>query len=243
MHKQVLKELLFRTTDLPEKTDFCANDQDLALFFDGLLSGPSHESIKRHVANCGFCQARLGFLSRVEQDSGPTDLSEECISLAKQMGRKPPRRKSKNWPVWAAAAVMAITLSVTTFRGDRPVDQMENFPETISDTGGEARQIRSMGAKDFRPGLLSPLEGAVVKPGDLVIRWTRVPDVIFYQLFVMNEFGDLLISERVDGNEWVVRESDVLEPGSDYFVRVEARVAGSAALSTEHVSFSYSGGD
>lgn len=243
MHKQALKELLFRATDLPQKTDFCANDKDLALFFDGLLSGPSHESIKRHVAGCGFCQARLGFLSRVEQDSGPTDISEKSIALAKQMGRKPSRRKSQHWPLWAAAALMAITLSITTFRGDRPGDPREDYPEIINDVSGEARQIRSMGSKDLRPGLLFPLEGAVVKPGDLVIRWTRVPDVIFYQLFVMNELGDLVISERVDGNEWSVQENDVLEPGSDYFVRVEARVAGSGTLSTEHVSFSYSGED
>jgi len=47
--------------------------------------------------------------------------------------------------------------------------------------------------------------------------------------------GDLVVQERVDGTAWQPQLE--LQPGTEYFVHVDAYPSGDKAVSSEHVPF------
>ena len=84
--------------------------------------------------------------------------------------------------------------------------------------------------------VLTPAPGAEVRPGSL-IRWAAVPGRLHYSIQVLSRTGDVLWTERLEDNEWALRDTPPFERGGDYWFRVEAMLADGRTLKSEHTSF------
>lgn len=241
MDQQELKTLLQQAPELAERTPFCPADRLIAQYFDATLSEKEHQRVQRHVTDCGYCQPRLGVLARLQEDNPCTWIDEDVLVTAKQLGGGSRSRKLRHAPVWTVAAVVVLALSVTTFRStgqDQGSALPSQPPEAIEDG---ARQLRGIDQVSIQPQLLSPLAGALVDPGELVIRWTEIPGSLFYDLYIMSDAGDLLVNQRVNGSRWTVEQPGLFEAGAEYFVRLEAHMSDARTLSSEHVIFRVGG--
>ena len=241
MDQQEIKTLLQQAPELPERTPFCPADRLIAQYFDATLSEKEHQRVQKHVTDCWYCQPRLGVLARLREDNPCTWIDEDVLVAAKQQAGGSVSRKLRHTPVWAAAAVLVLALSVTTFRStgqDQGSAVPSRSPPAIEDG---TRQLRSSGQVSIKPQLLSPLEGALVDPGELVIQWTEIPGSLFYDLYIMSDAGDLLVNQRVNGSRWTVEQPGLFEAGAEYFVRLEAHMPDARTLSSEHVIFRVGG--
>lgn len=133
----------------------------------------------------------------------------------------------KRWqaaPQWAVAAsiLLAIFWIGWSPQVDQPVDYQEarGNPSVLSP-----------------PEILAPDSGVLAKRDGFMFRWTEVPGSLYYEIRVVSDAGDLLGKERVDRTEWALPEAINLEPGREYFVRVDAYLSDSKAISSQHIPF------
>ncbi len=85
--------------------------------------------------------------------------------------------------------------------------------------------------------VISPADGENIKPRNLEVRWTEVRGSLHYDIQVVNAEGFILWRDRVEGTSWTPPASDLLKPGMDYYVRVDAYLAEANNVSSEHVLF------
>ena len=243
MNRKSLNSLLRQQLpDLPENTPFCPEDETLAEWFDGAISEQEYEPIKRHVTDCRFCNARIGFLARLQKITDIETVPGDLLASARLMGSRP--QHFRQAPAWAAAAVVVLSVSLLVSFGYRNVTETsspESSPTVVIPEIDQTRQLRSLGTESITPRLLSPTEGENVDPFDLHIRWTDVPGSLYYDLFVMSDAGDLVLETRVRDSQWSGRTSVELHSSGEYFVRVEAHLADSRIVSSEHVIFTVKG--
>jgi len=241
MDQQDIKALLQQAPELPERTPFCLNDRLIAQYFNATLGDEDHRRVQRHIANCDYCQARLGILARLHEENPRYLPGDDLLVAAKQLADGSTTRKLRHTPVWAAAAMVVLALSVATLRSTG-LDQDRATPSHAAEAiEGEMRQTRSIEQVLIKPQLLSPLDGALVDPGELVIRWVDIPGSLFYDLYIMTDNGDLLVNQRVNGIRWAVEQPGLFEAGAEYFVRLEAHMSDARTLSSGHVIFKVDG--
>lgn len=243
MNEQKLTSLLRQQSpDLAERTPFCPEDQQIAAWFDDEVADHEYEAIQRHLVDCGFCMARVGVQTRLRANGNGEAIHGDLLATAKQMSRKIQTRRPVPAPAWAAVAVVVLVVSLTTFWNTGQEPEFEVSPPAAQTGGSNNRSLRSIEQISTRPQLLSPLEGALVEPGELVIRWTGIPGSLFYDLYLMTDAGDPVVKQRVDGTEWTLEQSTRLIPGAEYFIRVEAHLAAARTVSSEHVLFKVGNG-
>ena len=68
-----------------------------------------------------------------------------------------------------------------------------------------------------------------------------MPGALFYDVRLVSLEGDLLLRERVEDTRWLLPETLKLEPGEEYFIRIDAYLSDSKFLSSEHVVFQVGG--
>jgi hypothetical protein len=241
MDQQEIKTLLQQAPELPERTPFCPADRLIAQYFDATLTEKEHQRVQKHVTDCGHCQPRLGVLARLQEDTPCTLIDEDLLVAAKQQASGSESRKLQHAPAWAAAAILVLALSVTTFRSTGQDQGSETLPYSVEAVESEARQTRGIDQASIKPHLLSPLEGALVEPGEMLIRWAEIPGSLFYDIRIISNDGGLIIRQRVWGTQWQLPAETKLVTGQEYFVRVDAFVSEGKALSSEHVVFKVKG--
>jgi hypothetical protein len=232
MNHNDLKKRLKQLPEAVERQPDCPDDYQLASYMDGGLSERDHGEFEVHVADCPFCIERVGIIGRAGE-SGST------LEQARQDQANPTKRSHwQHAPRWAAAALVVITVGFVVnlqSPGQLPdvTDEPAN-PEYVSE--------RLVKALSPFPQLLSPLEGNAVDPKGFVFKWQEVPGSLFYDIRIVSDDGGLIIRQRVWDTNWSLPEETYLQSGSEYFVRVDAFVSESKAVSSEHISFRVSGG-
>jgi hypothetical protein len=227
MDPQNIIELLRHDSRPLERTQFCPADQEIAQYFDVEMQFTDRERLQRHILDCAYCEARLGALARLREIGPFPRVDENLIASAKQMVVAAGPQKYRHARGWVAAAVITLALSVTMLWDSGQYQATDN----------NTRQVRNSNQTMVEPKLLSPLEGALVNPGDLVIRWSEIPDSLFYNLYILSDAGDLVVDQRVDGSEWRAGDQFGFDQGTEYFVRVEAHLADASTVSSKHVIF------
>ena len=215
-----------------KRTEFCPGEKEIALYYDASLDANERERVQRHVKDCSYCQAKLGMLARIEQPTPSEPIEQELLVTAKQMAGAQKPRVKKQVVAWATAAVMVIALSVSLLSVS---PQTEETPGVLP--SDPTRQLRNISHVTEAPRLLFPVDGAQVNLSDLVISWTAIPGSDFYDLYILNDSGDLVIKQRIIGNEWVVGPAQGLTPGADYFIKVDAHLADATVASSAYVIF------
>ncbi len=230
MNKKTAAELLtLQGAPLGERTRFCPDDETIAAWFEARLENVRQESLRGHLADCGYCRGRLGMLARLRNDDPLPRVASDVIAGAKRLASGTAR--TRRWaPAWAAAAVAAIAFGVLTFQS-----VMLNPPPVAVE--GEAPQVRGIEVDVAAPRILSPAADSVVEPGALEFRWSPVAGSLYYELFVLSDAGDLLVHERVDDTRWRAPSALGLEPGAEYYVHVEARFQDDGKADSGHSPF------
>jgi hypothetical protein len=218
---------------LTDKTPFCPGDQEIAEYFDVHLDRRSRAALVRHLADCRFCQARVGILERLATGVGSRKVPGDALARAKQLPLGRSRRSVRHAPALAAAAVvvLALTLVVGSQREPAPVPA-----ETPPAAEYGSRELRSLRRSPSGVDLLAPAPGADLRPGSIV-RWAKVPGHLHYTIHVLSRTGDVLWTERLEENEWALRDAPQFEPGKDYWFRVEAMLADGRSLTSKHLAF------
>ena len=213
--KQLIAYLQRSAVETHERTPFCPDDHDIAAFVDSGLDDSARVLIERHLPDCPSCVGRVGLLSRLMRDDTATRSHEIPAS-------------NKNWrdiaPQWVVAATVILAIAWVGWS-----------PDTIDVT--DYRDARNIGSVLLPPEILAPDSGVLANGNNFVIRWTEVPGSLYYKVRVVSDVGDLLGEERIELTEWTISDEIKLEPGREYFVRVDAYLSDSKAISSQHIPF------
>ena len=232
--------MVLQSAELSERTPFCPDDQEIAEFYEGHLSELEYQPIERHLADCRFCLARIGMLSRQQEAGDAPRPPEEVLAAAKKLAHKSPAWGLKRAPAWTAAAI--IVLSVFMIMNNRQLPLPASTTGPVEPVPAEASnsQLRSINRSAMNLDVLNPEQGETIAPGSLV-RWAAIPDNIHYNVFVLSNAGDVLWTQRLQGTEWVMNDALQLVAGHDYFLRVEAVLPDGGTISSKHVAFRATG--
>lgn len=214
--------LVLQAAELTVRTPFCPEDQAIAEYFEAVCPEQERSGLERHLADCRYCQARIGMLNRLQDDSLGVRVPEDALAAAKSLARKPAYRRFSRAPAWAAAAVVLLGVLFIA------VKQPGNEPEI--------RQLRSIDPPESRFEVKLPGPGQAISVG-APIRWTEFPDGSHYTVYVLSDAGDVLWSEHLQSNEWALQREMGLNPEGDFFLRVEAELPDGRTLSSKHLSF------
>lgn len=215
----------------PQRSATCLQPETLAAYLDGGLCESERAAAEEHLADCGFCLRQLAVLIRSAEEHTAAELPADVMAKAERLAA-PPARHVGNRFRWAAAAVLVLALGVFATQ----------WPLTGSAPSNEpARQTRYADQDALQPRLLAPGEGSVIVPLEQVFRWSEVPGALFYDVRLVTLDGDLLLRERVEETRWLIPQQLRLEPGADYFVRIDAYLSDAKYFSSEHVLFTVDG--
>lgn len=210
----------------------CLSAVQLANYQDGELGDGERNLIERHLADCDHCLGQVAAISRSEADTAPASVPAALVAQAGSLVT-PPRSENLRWaPVWAAVAVLILAVGTVTLHLGVG---LTSAPQQ------HAPQTRYTSRDALEPRLLSPAEGSVIRPLEQVFRWTEVPGALFYDVRLVSLEGDLLLRERVEDTRWLLPEALKLEPGEEYFIRVDAYLSDAKFLSSEHIVFQVGG--
>lgn len=213
------------------RTPTCPDEHLIAGFAEGSLGNADHAEVAGHLADCPACASLVGELARHLQDGTSEVVPELTLARARRLGGDGLSGWMSFVPKLAAAAIAVVCIS-TLFHFMR-VDSPAPPPEDrVPD-----RTTRNMGAAHASLQVLSPAAGAALKPGALDVRWTGVPAASYYDVRIVTDAGEIVSEQRVSTTDWRPGNSVDLEPGADYYVRVDAYVAGARSVRSEHVPF------
>jgi len=213
--KQLIANLQRSAGGNRERTAFCPNDNDIAGFVDGGLDDSARVLVERHLPDCPACVGRVGLLTRLLRDDA-TITSDAAPAIG--------NRWLQAVPQWAVAATVILAITWVSWS---PVKvDVADYQDT--------RNIESVLTP---PEILAPDSGVLVNRNGFVIRWTEVPGSLYYEVRVVSDVGDLLSEVRVERAEWTIGDEIRLDPAREYYVRVDAYLADSKAISSQHIPF------
>ena len=228
--------LVLQSAELTGRTPFCPEDQEIATYFDGHMEDAERQTLERHLADCRFCLARIGMLNRQQEESDVQRVPEEALASAKRLTQTAPARRLKWAPAWAAAALVLIAVFSIMNTRQAPVPASDATPMEQMPSEENGRQLRNIDRSAMSLDVLTPAPGQAVTRGS-PIRWAEIPGNIHYNIFVLSNAGDVLWTERLQSNQWIMHEALHLTEGDDYFFRVEAVLPGGGTVSSKHLAF------
>jgi hypothetical protein len=204
----------------------CPDEQVVAAYVDGALPAADRSAFEEHLADCEQCLSLVGLLAHPDENVPVEPVPEHVLARAR---RTPARRRSlRDLVPLATAAAAAIVAMAVVLQFSRP---------PAEGAGPDYREVRSAGTPAARITVLSPADGARVRADELLVRWTEVPGTDRYEVRIVSESGHLVTEQRVARTEWRPGPDLGLEPGREYFVRVDAFPADARPLSSAHVPF------
>ena len=229
-HKDLL---ILQSAELTDKTPFCPGDQEMAEYFDCQLSDQDRQKMEHHLVECRYCLARVGMLGRLEQGRDEKRVPGSVLAAAKQLTPAPAANPLARMKIWATAAVLVLALSlvVNTWL-NRATNPNDGTSGEYSQSNG-ARVLRSTDPLALEPDLIITTRNPFLSAGTL-IQWTDVPDKLHYEIFVMNRAGDVLWTERLEDNLWVLPDDLPLAETDELYVRVDASLKNGRTLRSKH---------
>lgn len=221
------------------RTDRCADEYVLAAIAAGTMSGEERDRLILHLSTCDYCLAHISELLRVGDSAAFAPVSELLLARAARGSASLVRGAPKVATpvrVWAAAAVLILAVTLL-------LEHPWNVPAPTGVTGDAAgieaeSAVRRIDPDAMMPRITFPAAGLAIDPHGATVRWTPVSGSLYYDVQVLGDSGEVLWQQRVDENTAVLPSSLVLEPGREYFLRVDAYLAEARSISSHHVVFS-----
>ena len=221
MHRKDLIPLLQRSAvGQGARTPFCPDDHEIAGFVDGASSKSAREHIARHLPDCQACVGRVGLLTRL--------LREQLAGAQAQIAESNTKYWQHAAPQWAVAA--SVILAVGYLAGTSKIT-------SDTDPATDYQTTRGIDSQIAAPEILAPTSGVIGKRDGLLIRWTEVPETLYYEVRVVSDVGNLVTAQRVDGTEWVISRDLDLESGREYFIRVDAYLTDGKPIRSQFIPF------
>jgi hypothetical protein len=161
----------------------------------------------------------------MRSESAVVDVGDEVL-LAR--AARLARRRRAFAPVWASAAAVLLGIGLVFSLGV-PKEPVGDAPTV--------RGERLIDRSTTMPTITAPVERASIELSDLEVNWSAFPGARYYEVRVIDDDGDLVLVQRVDGTEWTPANDLNLAPGSDFYVRVDAYTADGVPHRSEHVLF------
>jgi len=214
----------------------CPTAQQLAEYADQQSIGADRHRIERHLATCDQCLQQIGFL--VRNASGQMRaVPAELFERAQQLGARQAGRPKFPWG-WATVATGALAavlaISVVVNRPERlemaPNERIgavkvlnPGKPESVPTT----RQHGALRGADSPVVqlILYPKAGQTVPANEVRFRWTSATGVLFYELQVLSDDGDVIWETESRTTSENLPSAVRLVKGHTYYVRI--RVHGS----------------
>jgi len=146
------------------------DEMTVAAYLDGRLPAGALDEFEAHLAACDECRRALVLMRGLEE------LEAEPVPPA-LLG---PRRRGR-WAPWAALAAAVILAGLLV------------LPLEVGTAPGADGLPVFRGATTRGPGLLWPADGAVVRRGELLFRWTPVEGAESYRVRVWSVKSDFLL--------------------------------------------------
>lgn len=228
--------LLLQSSELSERTPFCPEDRVVASYFDGQLAKNKRKPLERHLADCRFCQARIGMLNRLDLDETEASVPGDALAQAKLLHRNTRRRSVTRVAAWASAAVVVLSMFLLMGGDLFHRDLTGAGPSIEAPVTEQFRQLRNVDRHTARLDILIDSPSGAAGPGTQV-HWQHVDGNIHYTIRVLSEAGDIVWTERSQENQWVLQESLQLAAGREYYLQIEAVMPDGDTVSSRHVSF------
>jgi len=219
------------TTDDLTQAPACPDEHQIAGYVDGGLDAAARGQVELHIADCRRCLALVGLLCRERDADAIRLVPDGAAAPTRARVTKRPRLQWRLAPQWAAAAalVLAVPLLFQTGRNlDRGVEGQGRSEPSVT---------RTLAATANGLQVLSPGDGETVDPRRLSFRWTEVSGSPFYDVRIVTDAGDVVVQQRVTGTAWRLPAQLNLQPGAEYFVRIDAYPSGDKAVNSDHVPF------
>lgn len=232
MNPDRLESLLAEGASRPStRSRACPDENCIAGYVDGGLDPAMRQELEHHLADCGHCLALVGLLSRERHASVTEPVPQQIVAQAGARTTTAPKRRWRLAPQWAAAAavVLAVPLLVQISRSvDGGVEgQGRPAPTATRASAPEAEALQ----------VLAPRAGAAVEAQHVQFRWTAVAGSPYYDVRIVTDDGSVVVRQRVDGTDWQLPDQLQLQPGTEYFVHVDAYPSGDKAVSSDHIPF------
>ena len=226
-YQDKLKALLKQSEGPFERQPGCPDDYLLASYMEGGLSEQDHGRFETHLADCAYCLDRVGALARAAE-SPAVGAGTETIRKRSQWNPLSPRVTR-----WATAALLVMAVGIIVSR---------QSPSPVTSTPGASDPKNTVSERFIDktspiPEILSPAEGGLVDPQSFVFRWKEVPGSLFYDIRIVSDDGAQVVRQRVWDTQWLLPDEIGLQPGAEYFVRIDAYVSEGKAVSSEHTVF------
>lgn len=218
----------------------CPDEHDLAAAAAGGLAADVRERMETHLADCDYCLARIGELARLPPNGEPEALPDLLLARARRLATSDRGSSRFHWlPLkpWAAAAVLVLALAVIV---QQPwVARVDDAapPDGAAAAGDDPPAARRIDPDALRPLITSPVPGSTIRLADARLSWTPIDGGLYYEVFILSEGGDVLWQRRVEGTSLELQLAPALEPGLEYFARVDAYLAEARRVSSSHVVF------
>lgn len=237
-HEHITERIRNLRTPAGEPGPACPDDHQIAAAVDGRLNRADRDAFDRHVSDCEFCVARIGTLNGLRAVDVLEAVPDITLARAKRLTKR--AGIYRHAPRWAAAAVivLAISFAVNQYSpvGEDP-DTTESSLPPVATPQTVFRQSRNINPNSLRPKILTPNEGTFFDAGNSLFRWTETAGSLYYDIRIVTWEGDMIWQERVHDTEWGLPETFELEPGTEYYVRVDAYLAEAKSVSSRHVLF------
>ena len=228
---RLISLLAARTADDLTPSPACPDEHQIAGFVDGGLDDAARGQVELHIADCRRCLSLVGLLCRERDADAIRPVSDGAVAPTRAPVTKRAQPRWRLAPQWAAAAalVLAMPLLFQTSRNlDRGVEGQGRPEPSVT---------RTLAAPASGLQVLSPVDGATVDPRRLSFRWAEVSGSPFYDVRIVTDAGDVVVQQRVTGTAWQLPSQLNLQPGAEYFVRIDAYPSGDKAVSSDHVPF------
>jgi hypothetical protein len=209
----------------------CPDVDVLATYLDGNLDPEAKNKTELHLANCAACcslVADVVAMWRSQPTPLPLGLEQRAIAIT-----SPQRNAGRRLliPV-TAALVIALSLGAILLRTSKeeisavptsnvsPVVAKSEPPPSLS-APATSDTVRQSAPSDPVPGLIFPRENAVIKAGELFMKWKAVPRASYYEVHLVDADGEpLWLGEsQITGTR--VPDTVALKDGA-YFVWIAA---------------------
>jgi len=217
--------------DDPTRSLACPDEHQIAGYVDGAPDIAAREQVELHLADCRRCLAVVVLLFRERDADSIQPVPDAAVAPTRALVTKRPQPRWRMAPQWAAAAalVLAVPLLFQTGRNlDRGVEGQGRPEPSVT---------RTLAPTATGLQVLAPGDGASVDPRRLSFRWTEVPGSPHYDVRIVTDAGDVVIQQRVIGTAWRLPAQLNLQPGAEYFVRIDAYPSGDKVVSSDHVPF------
>lgn len=240
---KLTRKLQRGASEVRAKTRFCPDEDLLVQYFEGNLTDDRRPAIERHVVDCRYCQAQLGNLAQVADTAEDPHVAGTTLARAKALAITSQSAGIRRAPVWAAAAVLLLTLSTAMLMSPRQAGDSPDLSTPQPAAPTEPRELRNLDPTPDVPAILSPADGVSLQPAGLTIRWTGVPGTLHYEVRVIDTEGYIVWNGRTESTEMQPPLNGLLESGASYFVRVDAYLTEANSAGSEHVLFTVKGAE